>query len=56
MDKLGHVFRNDSDKRIKIGEQYVFCYSPKKMKELYPEKEYSLVGEAKTKKKEPKKT
>ena len=54
MDKLGHVFRNDSDKRVKIGEQYIFCYSPKKMKELYPESEFTLLGEAKTKKKEPK--
>ena len=54
MEKFGHVFRNDSDKRVKIGGQYVFCYSPKKMKELYPNGEFTMMGEAKTKKKEPK--
>lgn len=44
---FNHILKTDYDKRVKLGEGYVFCYSKKKMKELYPEGEgYSLAGEA----------
>jgi len=40
-----HIFKNDYDKRVKIGGEYVFCYSKAKLDSLYPEKDYSLIGE-----------
>ena len=46
---FNHIFKNDYDRRIKMGGEYVFCYSEKKMKALYPEKNFSLVGEASNK-------
>lgn len=52
---FNHIFKNDYDKRVKLAGEYVFCYSEKKMKSLYPENNYSLVGEASSKlPKEPK--
>ena len=47
MAGFNHVFKQDYDKRIKIGDEYVFCYSKKKLKELYPEDDFSLSGEVK---------
>lgn len=46
MAGFSHVFRQDYDKRVKVGNEYVFCYSKKKLKELYPENDYNLSGEA----------
>lgn len=46
MASLQYIFKNDYDKRIKLVGEHVFCYSKKKMKELYSEKNYSIVGEA----------
>ena len=47
MSSFNHIFKQDYDKRIKVGDNYVFCYSKKKLKELYPDgKGYSLCGEA----------
>lgn len=43
---FNHIFKQDYDKRVKVGDEYVFCYSKKKLSELYPEKDYSLVGAA----------
>lgn len=47
MEKFSHIFKSDCDKRVKIGEQYLFCYSKKKLEELYPAGNYTLLGEAK---------
>ena len=41
-----HTLKQDYDKRIKIGEDYAYCYSKKKLSELYPEKNFSISGEA----------
>ena len=49
MTGFHHIFKNDYDKRIKVGGSYIFSYSAKKLKELYPEENYSLAGEAKNK-------
>ena len=47
MSKFEHILKTDYDKRIKLGNNYVFCYSKKKLKELYPDESgYSLCGEA----------
>ena len=55
MDRFSHIFKSDCDKRVKVGEQYVFCYSKKKLQELYPDGNYTLLGEAKRTQKPPKK-
>lgn len=44
MTRYTYDFKSDYDKRVKVEDRYVFCYSPKKMKELYPQG-YMLVGE-----------
>ena len=46
---FNHIFKNDYDKRIKIGGEYVFCYSKEKMQALYPENNFSVAGEVSTK-------
>jgi len=47
MLKYEHILKTDYDKRVKLGDNYVFCYSKKKLKELYPDESgYSLCGEA----------
>ena len=43
-----HIFRQDYDKRLSLGGEHVFGYSKKKMRELYPEKSYTVVGKAKS--------
>lgn len=48
MTNFQHIFKQDYDKRFFLGDQYVFGYSDKKMRELYPEKNFSVVGEAKS--------
>ena len=48
MTGFHHIFKQDYDKRIFLGDQFIFCYSEKKMRELYPEKNYTVVGEAKS--------
>ena len=51
-----HIFRQDYDKRLFLGGEHVFGYSKKRMRELYPEKSYTVVGKAKSgglKKKKP---
>ena len=50
MTGFHHIFKQDYDKRIFLGDQFIFCYSEKKMRELYPEKNYTVVGEAKSSK------
>ncbi|MBR2336123.1 MAG: hypothetical protein IKA62_07880 [Clostridia bacterium] len=47
MANFNHILKTDYDKRVKLGKEYVFCYSKKKIKELYPSGAgYSLSGEA----------
>ena len=46
MAGFAHTLKQDYDKRVKIGDNYAFCYSKKKMAELYPEKDFSVSGEA----------
>lgn len=42
-----HILKTDYDKRVKFGGEQVFCYSQKKMNELYPGGAgCSLLGEA----------
>ena len=48
MTGFHHIFKQDYDKRIFLGDQFIFGYSEKKMRELYPEKNYTVVGEAKS--------
>ena len=48
MTGFHHIFKQDYDKRIFLGGQFIFGYSEKKMRELYPEKNYTVVGEAKS--------
>lgn len=38
----------DYDNEIKIYGEEIECYSPKKMKELYPDKDYKVVGEVRS--------
>lgn len=38
----------DYDNEIKIYGEEIECYSPRKMKELYPEKDYKVVGEVRS--------
>ena len=38
----------DYDNEIKIYGEEIECYSPKKMKELYPNKDYKVVGEVRS--------
>lgn len=45
MIRYHHVLRNDYDKRTKLDGNYVFCYSKKKWKKLYPDKNDTLLGE-----------
>ncbi|MBQ9987014.1 MAG: hypothetical protein IJP28_01420 [Erysipelotrichales bacterium] len=45
MNKFNYVLKNDYDKMIKFGEENVFCYSDKKLKALYPNSDYQIVGE-----------
>ena len=47
MSKYEHILKTDYDKRVKLGDNYVFCYSKKKLTELYPDESgYSRCGEA----------
>ena len=47
MANFNHILKTDYDKRVKLGDEYVFCYSKKKIKALYPNGSgYSLSGEA----------
>lgn len=39
------LLRQDCDKKIKFDKIPLFCYSYKKLKELYPEKDYLLIGD-----------
>lgn len=48
MKNFHHIFKQDYDKRFFLGDQFIFGYSAKKMRELYPEKNYTVVGEAKS--------
>ena len=50
MIRYNHVHKNDYDKLITIGNKNVLCYSKKMLKELYPEKNFVLVGETPSKK------
>ena len=50
MITFNHIFKNDYDKRIKLGGEPIFIYSVKKMKELYPDGNFTLVGESSGKK------
>lgn len=43
--------REDYDQTLKIEGVKIGCYSPKRMKQLYPEKNYHIVGETKRKNK-----
>ena len=52
MASFNNIFKQDYDKKIKVGDEYAFCYSPKKLKELYPEGNYSISGEARNGSKE----
>lgn len=45
-----HIFKQDYDKRLLLGGHFVFGYSPKKMRELYPDNHYAVVGEVKSQK------
>lgn len=45
MTRYNHILENDYDKRVKLEETHVFCYSTKKLKELYPDKQYIILGE-----------
>ena len=47
MTDLHHILKPDYDKRVGRGEQSFFCYSAKKMRRLYPEKNFTVVGEVK---------
>ena len=51
MTSFHHIFKQDYDKRICLGDQNAFCYSKKKMRQLYPNKNYTVVGEVKSGKK-----
>jgi hypothetical protein len=46
--RYSHISKSDYDKVIKIGTQNVACYSKKKLNELFPEGNYSVVAEAGT--------
>ena len=48
MTGFHHIFKQDYDKRIFLGGEFLFGYSEKKMRSLYPEKNYTVVGEAKS--------
>lgn len=48
MTNFHHIFKQDYDKRLSVGGEFVFGYSPKKMRELYPEKGYTVIGKAKS--------
>ena len=48
MIKYNHVPKSDYDRIIKVGTRNVACYSKKKLKELFPNGEYSIVAEAGT--------
>ena len=50
MIRYNHIHKNDYDKLITIGNKNVLCYSKKMLKELYPEKNFVLVGETPSKK------
>ena len=39
------ISTTDHDKQVKIEGQELYCYSPKQLKKLYPEKNYNVVGE-----------
>ena len=56
MTHFTHVFKQNYDKRLKLGGESLFGYSKKKLRELYPEKNYTIVGEAKSAKPKKKKT
>ncbi len=56
MTHFTHIFKQNYDKRLKLGGEFVFGYSEKKLRELYPEKNYTIVGEAKSAKPNRKKT
>lgn len=47
MADFQYTLKNDYDKRVKFAGEYVFCYSKKKLDEMYPNGEgLSLSGEA----------
>lgn len=41
----------DQDVRLRLGGTVVRCYSEKKMREMYPDRDYSVVGEIKSRSK-----
>ena len=49
MEKYDHLFQGDYDNRVKVDGEYILCYSKKKLKQLFPENNYSFVGEVKNK-------
>ena len=47
MTNYSYRFNHDYDKQINVGEKCLRCYSKEKLSELYPEDNYSIVGEMK---------
>lgn len=46
--KYNIIKKPDQDARVKLGSMTLHCYSAKKIKELYPDDNYTVVGEVKT--------
>ena len=47
MTNYSYRFNNDYDKQLNVGAKCLRCYSKEKLSELYPEGDYSIVGEMK---------
>lgn len=54
MQKFTPILKNDYDIKVKIGKHDIFCYSKKKLNEIYKDKEYGpkILGEARKFKRE----
>lgn len=48
MTSFHHIFKQDYDKRIFLGGEFVFGYSERKLRALYQGKNHTIVGEAKS--------
>lgn len=46
-----YISKEDYDKKLKINDDDLFAYSKKKLKDLYPQKDYEILGETFEKKK-----
>lgn len=54
MQKFTPILKNDYDIKVKVGKYDIFCYSEKKLKEVYKDKEYGpkIIGDARKFKRE----